>query len=177
VVTLAASIKYLWVVITHDWTSIEVRLYFTISLEIFTSLWSDLFSTLEKKSCKWHIVFFLPCFLWNRSPYCLFSPLPPLSGQPTAKSTAGWGDCWIRTQYCSFTFWCRYQWTTTAPVMKYFLEKRTVFCFKNFSRKKMCLLYYKGLDLHHIPGVLHLGGAGCLVPLQGDRHRASWLHK
>jgi hypothetical protein len=51
--------------------------------------------------------FFLNCFWWNRSPYYLYFPLPPLRGQPTAKchprwqpisgqqSTVGWGDCWI----------------------------------------------------------------------------------
>jgi hypothetical protein len=27
----------------------------------------------------------------------------------------GWGDCWIRTQDCSFTIWCCYQWATSAP--------------------------------------------------------------
>ncbi len=75
--------------------------------------------------------FFLNCFWWNRSPYCfLYFPLPPLRGQPTANchprwkpisgqpSTVGWGDCWIWTQDCSFTIWCRYQWATTA----FFLE-------------------------------------------------------
>jgi hypothetical protein len=65
--------------------------------------------------------FLLNCFWWNRSPYCLYFPLPPLRGQPTAKchprwqpisgqqSIVGWGDCWIQTQDCSFTIWCRYQ--------------------------------------------------------------------
>ncbi len=72
--------------------------------------------------------FVLNCFWWNRIPYCLYFPLPPLRGQPTAKchprwqpisgqqSTVGWGDCWIQTQDCSFTIWCRYQWATTAPI-------------------------------------------------------------
>ncbi len=48
--------------------------------------------------------FFLNNFWWNRSPYCLYFPLPSLRGQPTAKcnprwqpisgqqSTVGWGD-------------------------------------------------------------------------------------
>ncbi len=64
---------------------------------------------------------FFNSFWWNRSPYCLYFPLPPLRGQPTAQchprwqpisgqqSTVGWGDCSIRTQDCSFTIWCRYQ--------------------------------------------------------------------
>ncbi len=74
-----------------------------------------------------YTIFFFNCFWWNRSPYCLHFPLPSLRGQPTAKcqprwqpisgkqSTVGWGDCWIRTQDCSFTIWCHYQWATTAP--------------------------------------------------------------
>jgi hypothetical protein len=52
------------------------------------------------------LVFFLNCFWWNRSSFCLYFPLPP---------TVGWGDCWIWTQDCSFAIWCRYQWATTAP--------------------------------------------------------------
>ncbi len=37
------------------------------------------------------IIFFFPnCFGWNRSPYCLYSPLPPLSGQPTGKCHPRW---------------------------------------------------------------------------------------
>ncbi len=73
--------------------------------------------------------FFLSCLWWNRSPYCLYSPMPPLRGQPTVQwsaipdgspskdwqSTVGWGDYWIWTQDCSFTIWCHYQWATTAP--------------------------------------------------------------
>jgi hypothetical protein len=31
------------------------------------------------------------------------------------QSTVGWGDCWIRTQDCSFTIWCYYHWATTTP--------------------------------------------------------------
>jgi hypothetical protein len=75
--------------------------------------------------------FFLNCFWWNRSPYYLYFPLPPLREQPTAKchprwqpisgqqSTVGWGDCWIWTQDCSFTIWCRYQWATKSLPMSH----------------------------------------------------------
>jgi hypothetical protein len=34
--------------------------------------------------------FFLKCFWWKRSPCCLFSPLPPLRGQPTGKCHPRW---------------------------------------------------------------------------------------
>ncbi len=36
------------------------------------------------------LFFFLNCFWWNRSPYCLFSPLPPLRGLPIAKCHPRW---------------------------------------------------------------------------------------
>ncbi len=79
------------------------------------------------KTCSTCKFFFLNCFWWNRSPYCLYFPLPPLRGQPTAKChprwqpisgqqfTVGWRDWGIQSQDCSFTIWCRYQWATTAP--------------------------------------------------------------
>ncbi len=89
----------------------------------------------------------LNCFWWNRSPYCLYFPLPPLRGQPTTKchpiwqpisgqqSIVGWGDCWIRTQDCSFTIWCRYQWATTAP--KWATTAPTALCaFKMFHEQR-----------------------------------------
>ncbi len=34
--------------------------------------------------------FFLNCFWWNRSPFCLYSPLSPLRGQPTGKCHPRW---------------------------------------------------------------------------------------
>ncbi len=56
----------------------------------------------------------------QKSLLLIFSSAAP-RGQPTVKchprwqpiagqqSTVGWGDCWIRTQDCSFTIWCCYQ--------------------------------------------------------------------
>jgi hypothetical protein len=41
------------------------------------------------------------------------------------QSTVGWGDSWIRTQDCSFTIWCHYQWTTTAPYESPLLPEAT----------------------------------------------------
>jgi hypothetical protein len=94
-----------------------------ILFRYFSNGLSKLLDTFPSES--WHNLgisfFFLNCFWWNRSPYCLYFPLPPLRGQPTAKrhprwqpisgqqSTYGWGDCWIQTQDCSFTIWCCYQ--------------------------------------------------------------------
>ncbi len=34
--------------------------------------------------------FFLNYFWWNISPYCIYSPLPPLRGQPSAKCHPRW---------------------------------------------------------------------------------------
>jgi hypothetical protein len=72
------------------------------------------------------IFFSLIVFGGTEVPIVYIFPLPPLRGQPATKShprwqpisgqqsTVGWGDCWIRTQDCSFTIWCHYQWATTA---------------------------------------------------------------
>ncbi len=88
--------------------------------------------------------FFIFFIFLSRSPYCLYFPLPPLRGQPTAKchpiwqpfsgqqSTVGWGDCWIWTQDCSFKIWCRYQWATTAPIS---MLQHTEFHESNYFRK------------------------------------------
>ncbi len=67
--------------------------------------------------------FFLICFWWNRNSYCLYSPLRPsedsLQGNtiPDGSPSKDWQSTvgWIRTQDCSFTIWCCYQWATTAP--------------------------------------------------------------
>jgi hypothetical protein len=41
--------------------------------------------------------------------YILLSQgLPDGSSSKDWQSTVGWGDCWIRTQDCSFTIWCCY---------------------------------------------------------------------
>ncbi len=58
--------------------------------------------------------FFFPtnCFWWNRSPCCLILLCRPLEDSLQGsdwQSTVDWGDCWIRTQDCSFTIWCHYQ--------------------------------------------------------------------
>ncbi len=42
------------------------------------------------------------------------SAFPDGSPSKDWQSTVGWGDCWIRTQDCSFTIWCRYKWATTG---------------------------------------------------------------
>jgi hypothetical protein len=34
--------------------------------------------------------------------------IPDGSPSKDWQSTVGWGDCWILTQDCSFTIWCRY---------------------------------------------------------------------
>ena len=59
-VTIAASIKYLWVVITHDWTSIEVFCLFFIcwkGLDFFWENWIQLnagaFFTTSLLFCIW----------------------------------------------------------------------------------------------------------------------------
>jgi hypothetical protein len=39
---------------------------------------------------QWHLFFFLNYFWWNISPYCIYSPLPPLRGQPSAKCHPRW---------------------------------------------------------------------------------------
>ncbi len=43
------------------------------------------------------------------------SAIPDGSPSKDWQSTVGWGDCWIQTQDCSVSIWCRYQWATTAP--------------------------------------------------------------
>ncbi len=101
--------------------------------------------------------FFLNCFWWNRSIYCLHSPLLPLRGQPTAKCLPGcrslrtgspWqaGDCWIRTQDCSFKNWCRYQWATTAPWWATTAPWYEKFCWTWYLRQ------YTRFSSHSIPG-------------------------
>ncbi len=58
----------------------------------------------------------------HRALFCIYSPLPPLRGQPTVDYhprwlwTIGWGDCRIRIRDCRFTVWCRYQWATVTPL-------------------------------------------------------------
>ncbi len=88
------------------------------------------FSYIFSKYVRGKLFFSLIVFGGTEVPIILHFPLPPLRGQPTVKchprwqpisglpsvqSTVGWGDCWIRTQDCSFTIWCCYQWATTAP--------------------------------------------------------------
>jgi hypothetical protein len=70
----------------------------------------------------------LNCFWWNRSLYYYIllchpsedslqgSAIPVGSPSEDWQSTVGWVDCWIRTQDCSFTMGCHYQWATTAPI-------------------------------------------------------------
>ncbi len=41
--------------------------------------------------------FFLNCFWWYRSPYCLYSPLSPIRGQPTEKCHHRWQPIQGRT--------------------------------------------------------------------------------
>ncbi len=72
--------------------------------------------------------------VFGGSPYCLYFPLLPLRAHPTVKchprwqtisgqqSTVGWGDCWIQTQDCSVTIWCRYHWFTTAPIKNFVIR-------------------------------------------------------
>ncbi len=44
----------------------------------------------------------------------LLSAIPVGSPSKDWQSSVGWGDCWIQTQDCIFTIWCRYQQATTA---------------------------------------------------------------
>ncbi len=46
------------------------------------------------------IFFFLNCFWWIRSPYCLYSPLLPLIGQPTVKYHPRWQPIWGLAVHC-----------------------------------------------------------------------------
>jgi hypothetical protein len=80
-------------------------------------------------------VFVLTFFCWNRSPcvyILLFRPsedslqwsaIPDGSPSQAWQSTVNWRDCWIRTQDCSFTIWCCYQWATTAPSLPTWLPR------------------------------------------------------
>ncbi len=76
--------------------------------------------------------FFPCCYWWTRSPFCIWSYLPPIRVQPVGwgtipdgspskdwQSTVGWGDCRIQTQVCRFTVWCHDQWTTTNPKVRH----------------------------------------------------------
>jgi hypothetical protein len=58
-----------------------------------------------------YIFFYLNCFWWSRSPYyfTFSSTVPQRTAYSEVPSTVGWGDCWIRTQDCSFPIWCRFQ--------------------------------------------------------------------
>jgi hypothetical protein len=59
------------------------------------------------------IVYILVCRLSENSQQG--SAIPDGSPSKDWQSNVGWGDCWIKTQYCSFTIWCCYQCATTAP--------------------------------------------------------------
>ncbi len=110
----------------------------TVSLITLWKLCGFLWFFFFKWDVPWNNVnlkkkFFLNCFWWNTSPYYFTfflcrpseeslqrSAIPDGSPSQDWQSTVGWGDCWIWTQDCSFTIWCRYQWATTD------FEKRAI---------------------------------------------------
>ncbi len=83
---------------------------------------------------------FLPLlFWWNKSPYCLYSPLPALRGQPTAKCYPRWqlhrrmgrlqdlnpGLQFHNLMSLPMSHHCS-QWATTAPMSHHCLLVKSV---------------------------------------------------
>ncbi len=81
--------------------------------------------------------FSLDWFWWTTKPFFVYILLcrpsedsPKWSTVPDGRpsqdwqSTEGWGYCWIRTQECRFTIWCRYHWATTTPLSHHYCNRQ-----------------------------------------------------
>ncbi len=62
---------------------------FSLQLSLTNVYWTSYYNT-RQCTHTYFLFFFLNCFWWNRSPYCLYFPLLPLRGQPTSKSPPRW---------------------------------------------------------------------------------------